>query len=478
MSEKQEPQVEEKERPATEERPKKKDSSKKKGFPLSVFNVAAAILLAIVSIFLLTATIHVDNGYQRLKKISDDYIRWEQTASQMEVSSNTLTFEVRQYAKTRVRAHLEEYFREAKQNRTREKSLEELQSVFPEDSEIIRYLKEALRESRELMEREYTSMRLVVDSKGVEDVYYSDMADYEEVQNVELPPEAENMTKQEKWDLAIELVNDEYYFEAKQRIENNVSLCISELISEVEHRQNLAMLELDTLLIAQGVLIAVFTVLIAITLAVVSFQIMRPMRKAILYIRNDSTVPVSGAREFRIFASVYNRIHSYNKSYREKLAFRADHDPLTGVLNRNGIEKVLKDADLSDVALLIVDIDRFKNFNDQFGHEVGDLVLAKVTQTLQRLFRSNDAIWRLGGDEFAVIMWHIGPEQQEMIAEKIRRANEELGTGVDGLPAVSISVGVAFGAECEPEKLFRHADKALYQTKANGRKGCSFYRPE
>ena len=463
-----------------EEKAKTTEKSKagKKGFPLSVFNVIAAVLLAIVSIYLSVVTIRVDGGYRRLKQISDDYIRWEQDASQMEVSSNTLTFEARQYAKTRDAKHIDRYFYEAEQNQTREKSLRSIKNFFAVDSDIYRFLEDAMMESKELMNTEYTSMRLVAESKGFTDLKFGDTADYEEVQNAKLPEGAEAMSPQEKWDLAIELVNDEAYFEAKQRIESNVSRCISELISEVEVRQNNEMRDLENLLFLQGIIIVLFVAMIATTLAIVSFQIMRPMRKAIRFLREDDAVPVVGSREFRIFASTYNKIHSFNKSYREKLAYRANHDPLTGVLNRNGIEKVLKDADLANAALLIIDVDRFKNFNDQFGHEIGDRVLALVTQTLQRHFRSEDVIWRLGGDEFAILMWGIGSDKKEMIAEKIRRTNEELGAGIGGLPAVSISVGVAFGAECSNEDLFRCADRALYETKATGRAGCTFYKPE
>ena len=466
-----------------------KNKENKKGFPLSVFNAISAVLLAIVTVYLLVATLRVDDGYRMLKEISDDYINWERTASQMEVSSNTLTFEARQYAKTRLGSHIDSYFHEANENRTRENSLAAIQATFSTDTDIYRYLGEAMRESKELMNREFTSMRLVVESKGYTDITFTDLYNAdgtprEEVLNAEPPVGYEDwtavneaMTAKEKWDLAVELVNDEVYFEAKQRIENHVSLCISGLINEVEHRQSGAMRELDGLLLQQGILIILFVVLIGVMLLIVSIQIMRPLRKAVPFIRNDSTIPVGGAREYRILARTYNRMHKINQTYREKLTYRANHDPLTGTLNRNGIEEILKTADLGNAALLMVDVDHFKRFNDQFGHAMGDMVLTNVAQTLQGQFRSEDVVCRMGGDEFAMIMWHAGPEQKDLIAEKVRKINEELGSGINGLPEVSVSVGVALGAESASGTIFRNADRAMYQTKQTARGGCTFYQP-
>lgn len=452
-----------------------KVEKKKRGFPLSKFNWALELIVLVVSVFLLITTFRVNNGYQDLKKTSDNYIDWERQATQMQLSSDYLTDQVRLFAQSRGEmVYANNYFREVEENLSREKARDAIRDAFSETSSVFKYLQSALDESHKLEQLEYTAMRMTIES-----IEGSDIGSYRgEIRGAEVPPEAATMTSEEKWIYALECVNGEQYHTSKEIIESNVDHCISELINAVKTEQDAATRVLDLLLIQQRVWLVLF-ILAALTIIIVtSIQIIRPLNRAIPFIRSDKTIPVSGAEEFRELAKTYNRMHKINQTYRERLAYRANHDPLTGVLNRNGIEELLRSADLGNAALLIIDIDHFKRFNDEYGHEMGDRVLAKVTQTLQSLFRSEDAICRMGGDEFAIIMWHTGPEKKELISEKIRKANEELGGGMNDLPRISISAGVAFGIECEHEDIFHNADMALYHTKHTGRGGCTFFEPK
>ena len=120
--------------------------------------------------------------------------------------------------------------------------------------------------------------------------------------------------------------------------------------------------------------------------------------------------------------------------------------------------------------------DKFKEVNDHYGHAVGDIVLSTLGQTLRNYFRENDIIGRIGGDEFAIIMVEMTSDLQYTISDKIKAVNEELAMAEDGVPAVSLSVGVAFADRENPgESIFKDADKALYRVKENGRNGCDFY---
>ena len=84
--------------------------------------------------------------------------------------------------------------------------------------------------------------------------------------------------------------------------------------------------------------------------------------------------------------------------------------------------------------------------------------------------------YRIGGDEFAIIMVEMTSDLKYTIEEKIKAVNEELGTENENIPAVSLSVGVAFSdRENSGESIFKDADKALYYVKENGRNGCKFY---
>lgn len=162
------------------------------------------------------------------------------------------------------------------------------------------------------------------------------------------------------------------------------------------------------------------------------------------------------------------------------LTDKAETDELTGLYNRAGYDRLCVETALHTTTLLLVDTDKFKGINDRFGHETGDRVLKKISAELKRNFRSVDCVCRIGGDEFAVLMVNTETLEEELISAKINRINRELSHTVDNkLPYVSISVGAAHGSEAEDwTALFKQADSVLYRVKAEGGRGCRFYRPE
>ncbi len=157
---------------------------------------------------------------------------------------------------------------------------------------------------------------------------------------------------------------------------------------------------------------------------------------------------------------------------------QAEHDPLTGVLNRRGFDQILRSMENAreDFALIIVDVDNFKNVNDTYGHEVGDVVLKRVSRLLTEGFCSIDHVCRIGGDEFAVIMLDVTSDFGYAIQNKIGEINKRLAMHDEKVPAVSLSVGAAFMDRENPgESLFKDADRALYYVKEHGRNGCHIY---
>lgn len=146
------------------------------------------------------------------------------------------------------------------------------------------------------------------------------------------------------------------------------------------------------------------------------------------------------------------------------------------LLNRRSFDQILSlyEKDRSSFALILADVDIFKQINDTCGHDTGDRILKRVAALLHTTFRSTDYVCRIGGDEFAVIMVDMSRELYYTIPDKIAEINDLLAVPEDGLPAVSLSAGVAFSDEngfCG--SLFRAADSALYTAKAHGRCGCS-----
>ena len=132
-------------------------------------------------------------------------------------------------------------------------------------------------------------------------------------------------------------------------------------------------------------------------------------------------------------------------------------------------------ASTDPLAFLIIDVDKFKLINDCYGHEIGDQILKKVAKHLSDTFRAQDYVARIGGDEFAVIMTNSTRELQPVIQNKVESMNQFLKKPDDGLPPISLSIGIAFSDKGFPEELYRQADRALYQVKENGRCGCHFY---
>lgn len=168
-------------------------------------------------------------------------------------------------------------------------------------------------------------------------------------------------------------------------------------------------------------------------------------------------------------------MEAFYKKDIERLSFQASHDELTGLYNRFGYDFLISEAELSSICLLMVDVDDFKSINDTHGHEIGDRVLIKIAEALKRNFRSYDCICRVGGDEFVVVMTHAHTGLRALVKSKVEKVNRELADTADGLPPISVSVGITFGSEAaDTIELLKLADLAMYDLKRNGKQGYSF----
>lgn len=157
-------------------------------------------------------------------------------------------------------------------------------------------------------------------------------------------------------------------------------------------------------------------------------------------------------------------------------------DGLTGVFNRHHAQETLEHAwrraahDGSTMAVILVDVDHFKKYNDHHGHQAGDLCLQQVAQALsQSLRRPTDLVARYGGEEFIALLPQADAAQATQAAERMRQAVEQLGLAheaSDTAPVVTVSVGVAM-SKATPTRdsaaLVEAADQALYHAKHRGR---------
>jgi diguanylate cyclase (GGDEF)-like protein/PAS domain S-box-containing protein len=172
----------------------------------------------------------------------------------------------------------------------------------------------------------------------------------------------------------------------------------------------------------------------------------------------------------------------------EELQQLASRDPLTGCLNRRAFFDLLEDLFVSarehgtGFCCIMTDIDHFKQFNDRYGHAVGDEVIRAIVRTLQAGLRNDDLLCRYGGEEFCIILPSTNLEQAVEIASRLR-ADVEVRAGMsvrttEGLKITS-SFGVAvLGREMrDPAELIDRADMALYQSKQAGRNRVTVWRP-
>lgn len=162
--------------------------------------------------------------------------------------------------------------------------------------------------------------------------------------------------------------------------------------------------------------------------------------------------------------------------YREAIQ-TALKDPLTGTGNRIALESTLeREINLSQrhdqpLSILVIDIDKFKSINDNYGHTAGDCVLKDVARQLTHSCRNTDATYRYGGEEFVIILHNTSTAGALIAAERTRRCIENMTTTYNDTSLnVTVSVGIATLQQSDDlGSLFDRADRALYQAKDSGR---------
>lgn len=188
-----------------------------------------------------------------------------------------------------------------------------------------------------------------------------------------------------------------------------------------------------------------------------------------------SAISISG--ETRLFSIIYDMTEQ--KLLEQELKNQAHIDFLTGLSNRRHF---MHQAELElaravrygkNLSLLMMDIDYFKRINDDFGHQVGDLVLKKLASICRSVLREVDVVGRVGGEEFAVLLPETGLDEGVEIAERIRAAIEAGKVPMDGALPIHFHVSVGITSLASPEDnldvLLAQADKALYEAKNTGR---------
>jgi diguanylate cyclase (GGDEF)-like protein/PAS domain S-box-containing protein len=170
------------------------------------------------------------------------------------------------------------------------------------------------------------------------------------------------------------------------------------------------------------------------------------------------------------------------RRFEEQLRHLADHDALTGLYNRRRLDQELE-RQIADsrrygrhAALLLIDLDHFKQINDTLGHTAGDELLERIAKRMARRVRASDVLARIGGDEFAVVLPETTPDEAEALADALRRAiHGERARASDQRTTASVGIALLDDPEKTAEQLFGEADLALYAAKDAGRNRVSVF---
>ena len=438
------------------------------GISLRTVHTLLVIGAVIIAGLMLYSTYHLSVSFQNLTKASEQQIELRKAARELMDASDYLTESVQRFTVNGDMRFLDDYFIEAFEANHREEAIKKM-SEGEGASDALAKLQNAMDTSVKLMNQEYYAMRLVVDAKQ-----YSQ---YPEILDTVVLSDADKMlTADAKMRRATELVLNDDYYAMKEDIRSNMRASLDELEKMAYDTDESAMKALSGEMVLVRVIIAIQTILIIFLVWLTSRLGIHPILSAVDRIKSDSPIPEVGANEFRYLARAYNRMYEVYRTSLEHLNFKASHDELTGAYNRAGYDLLLSSIDLNSTYMILVDVDDFKKVNDTFGHEIGDKVLAKLVQVLKNNFRSDDYICRIGGDEFVIFMVHATKMQQDLIVSKVEEINKELENLNDGLPAISVSIGIVHGTEAtDAESLFERADAAMYRAKRSGKRTYRFH---
>lgn len=443
---------------------KKKDH---KGVSLRTVNTVIIICAVIVSTIVFFFTHRLSESFVHVTKVAEEHIELRKAAIELMNASDFLTEKVQRFSVTGDTHFLNDYFQEAFTANHREEALTRMSAGTASEG-AVNELKTAMSWSLELMNTEYYAMKLVIEAIGIRE--------YPEIlKSVELTEADKALSAEEKMSLASFMVHDDEYYRQKTLIRNSMEASLDELEKMAYEEDAASLHNLSREVGIVRVIILLQAIGIIIMVALTTILGIHPVLNAVDRIKEDSPIPEGGAVEFRYLAKAYNKMYSAYKKSLEKLNFKASHDELTGVYNRAGYDLLISSVDLSNTFMLLFDVDDFKHINDSQGHGVGDEAIRKVARVLRDNFRTDDYVCRIGGDEFVVLMNHAPKKVSGLVAHKIKQINRELSDTSDGLPAYTVSVGIAHGSDAtDVGNLFARCDNALYESKSRGKHTYTF----
>lgn len=451
-----------------EEKPRKARS----GIRITLINALLIIFGLILSAGIVFCTYRTENTFHSVYSTSDAYMISQQTTGMLDTLSASMKAECRAFLEDGDPSYVHAFSGQLSVlNEQLEASA--LSRSNRKETEADIHLDNALAAFLEMNGTELRAMRLAAETRHVPLTAYPEL-----LQKVELTAADLALPPEQKMEAAEAMLSSDSFTAAEKLMNSEI---------DVNHRLNseISRKELDEgVVVVRSVVrylkISAYLFIIFAILALIAnhLLIVRPIQRSVRNLDQGEEIPVRGSYEVRHMAEAYNSLLEENTRKQEVLAYTAAHDALTQVLNRGAFQEVYNSEALNDYgALIIADVDHFKFYNDNHGHDTGDLVLQAVVSAFREHIRSDDLLFRIGGDEFVVLLKFLSTDSRERVLDIIRRINEKLSAGAGGMPCLTISAGIAYKDDLkEGEDLFKCADTALLRVKENGRCGCAIYR--
>lgn len=405
--------------------------------------------------------------YEDFMRAEAEYRNCEENARQLQDASDALTAHVRQFTISGDRSYLDAYFAEAVSGR-REQAQENLHATGEEAAIFDR----AKSGSDLLMDMEYHAAKLVLMAQGADLTEFPEQIREYSLSEAELAMGTDAMPAQ-----ALALVFGLDYQNLKDSIDADIAAFSGAVLEREGFKVQETAQRLEHLIWMQRVGILVVIVVIVLLGILTYRQIAVTLQRHVKAIMENALLEEKGVYELRYLARTYNAMDKTRTEEEQRLREKAEHDALTELVNRGTFEMLLKNKielkGRDAGAFLLVDVDIFKEINDNYGHAVGDAVLKHVAEVLVDNFKDRDIIARFGGDEFAVWLTNLDREYGSFIEQRIDAINQVLSHPQGDLPAVSLSVGGAFSRQGDSfQEVYKRADEMLYAVKKNGRRGC------
>ena len=446
-----------------------KKKYQRKGISLKLLAWIISIFVLIISSTLITSLALISVENDKVNQANKNYIAIQQASNDVRMASDYLTDQVRLFVANGDKEYMDSYFVEANVTKRRENALETVHHLAEKTSkheEIHSNIEKAVDESMDLMNIEFYAMKLICVDQNIP---------YDEYPSVAIV-DISGVAPEDRRSEALDSVLGTEYVARKDRINHFVNIAFNIINDLIRENSKNASDNLRLLTIFQTIIIVVMIVFVVAIVLIFFLLVVKPMDIAFNAIEKNEEVHTYGNREFNYIVDAYNDVHSQNERVKEKLTYEAEHDKLTNLYNRTGYVSLYRRMRLSKTLYILVDVDGFKEINDEYGHDIGDKVLIRIAEVLDRHFSEDNAfVFRIGGDEFAVLVENVSEEMNETIVNRCEKINEELSVQKGKIPQVSLSFGIARGDEDDTtDSLFKKADRVLYKVKQSGKSGVIY----